>query len=58
MTRAAAIVACAIAAFGAAQPSGGRLAEKNDEKLAAVLEPIRARHKFPALAARSSPARG
>lgn len=49
MRRAAVIVACAAAAFGAAQPSGGRRAEKNDEKLAAVLEPIRARHKFPAL---------
>ncbi len=49
MRRAAVIVACAVAAFGAAQPSGGRLSEKNDEKLAAVLEPIRARHKFPAL---------
>src|SRR5205085_4817369 len=49
MMRAAVVCAGAVAMVAAAAPSGSRGAAQNDARIAAALEPIRARHRFPAL---------
>jgi CubicO group peptidase (beta-lactamase class C family) len=49
MTRVATMMACATALLSAATGAGVRVSDQNDARVAAVLEPIRARHGFPAL---------
>jgi CubicO group peptidase (beta-lactamase class C family) len=49
VTRTAIAIGCAAVLLGAAPRTGVAVAETNDPRIAAALEPIRARHQFPAL---------
>jgi len=49
VTRIAIVVACAAAMLGGASRTGGIVPEQNDARILAALEPIRQRHRFPAL---------
>ncbi|HUL71960.1 MAG TPA: serine hydrolase domain-containing protein [Vicinamibacterales bacterium] len=49
MTRLTIAVVCGLVALGARPGGGTRVPEQNDPRIAAALEPIRLRHRFPAL---------